>query len=256
MTETEEKLVLDNLNLVRFVLNKYFSGISNRETWDDAFQEGCIGLMESVKKFNPDENSGCKFSTYAVKGIIFRVRSYFNKYNYDGSECRNWKDRDIVNSYLYSKSDDETDDEFCERLKISRNRLIQALNICHTISLDEAIMMNNKESTETVGSRIADPLTINGLDVTTYDEIMNHIDEIVFRVCDTVMRDNRQRNLWLEYITVRLFEIDKLNGKRTPESRLRSLGVKYGLSHQRVLQIVQKGLDKMAQIIAREYYSD
>jgi RNA polymerase primary sigma factor len=53
-------LLKANLRLIRAVAKKY----SNRHfTESDLVQEGSIGLLQAVEKYNPD--MGCKFSTYA-----------------------------------------------------------------------------------------------------------------------------------------------------------------------------------------------
>jgi RNA polymerase sigma factor (sigma-70 family) len=55
-----EQLILSNLRLVVYVARRYRNrGVSR----DDLFQEGCIGLMKAVEKF--DYTLGNRFSTYA-----------------------------------------------------------------------------------------------------------------------------------------------------------------------------------------------
>jgi RNA polymerase sigma factor (sigma-70 family) len=55
-----ERLILSNLRLVVYVARRYGNrGVSR----DDLFQEGCIGLMRAVEKF--DHRLGNRFSTYA-----------------------------------------------------------------------------------------------------------------------------------------------------------------------------------------------
>lgn len=55
-------IILKNIGLVMALVNKY--SYSNKQNIDDYFQEGCIGMMQAIKKFDPTK--GFKFSTYAA----------------------------------------------------------------------------------------------------------------------------------------------------------------------------------------------
>lgn len=75
--EAKEKFILSNLRLVINIAKKY---VSNRAELLDLIQDGNIGLMTAVDKF--DETLGYKFSTYAswwIKQAI--VRAKMNNYS-------------------------------------------------------------------------------------------------------------------------------------------------------------------------------
>lgn len=57
-----EELILANQGLIWHVLRTQFRGFIN--LWDDLFQEGQVGLIKAVDRF--DWRKGCKFSSYAV----------------------------------------------------------------------------------------------------------------------------------------------------------------------------------------------
>jgi RNA polymerase sporulation-specific sigma factor len=59
----KSKLITDNINLVYYVLHKYYR---YSETDEDLIQAGMVGLCEAAEKY--DQSLG-KFSVYAVKGI-------------------------------------------------------------------------------------------------------------------------------------------------------------------------------------------
>ena len=47
--------------------------LCRRFPWsEDAFQQGCIGLVKAIRKYR--EDSGCQFSTYAVPVILGEIR--------------------------------------------------------------------------------------------------------------------------------------------------------------------------------------
>ena len=70
--ECRDKLIIHNTRLVMYFANRY-----NNQTFltvDDLFQEGILGLIKAVDKYNP--NKGAKFSTYAsyqIKQSITRA---------------------------------------------------------------------------------------------------------------------------------------------------------------------------------------
>lgn len=71
-----EELIDGNLRLVLSIIQRFGS---RRESMDDLFQVGCIGLMKAIDNFNVDLD--VKFSTYAVPMIIGEVRRYLRDNN-------------------------------------------------------------------------------------------------------------------------------------------------------------------------------
>ena len=78
--EKIQKLVEQNLGLVRKVAWQYCAIYApgdkekQRELYEDFFQEGVMGLMESLSRF--DETRGYKLSTYAIPWIRMRISKY------------------------------------------------------------------------------------------------------------------------------------------------------------------------------------
>ena len=66
-----EALITGNLRLVLSIIQR-FSG--RKESLDDLFQVGCIGLIKAIDNFNTALD--VKFSTYAVPMIIGEVKRY------------------------------------------------------------------------------------------------------------------------------------------------------------------------------------
>ena len=74
--EARQKMIAGNLRLVLSVVQK-FAG--RRESMDDLFQVGCIGLIKAVDGFNPD--LGVRFSTYGVPMIVGEIRRFLRDNN-------------------------------------------------------------------------------------------------------------------------------------------------------------------------------
>ena len=72
-----EKLILGNLRLVLSVISRFSP---KKDTGDDLFQVGCIGLIKAIDNFNVDLD--VRFSTYAVPMIIGEIRRYQRDNNY------------------------------------------------------------------------------------------------------------------------------------------------------------------------------
>lgn len=62
-----DKLVEQNLNLVHFVINRWFDDLPAIFEYEDLYQSGCIGLMRAARTY--DHDRGIAFSTYAVPKI-------------------------------------------------------------------------------------------------------------------------------------------------------------------------------------------
>lgn len=69
--DAREKLILGNLRLVLSVVGRFNT---KRDSADDLFQVGCVGLIKAIDNFNPD--FAVRFSTYAVPMIIGELRRY------------------------------------------------------------------------------------------------------------------------------------------------------------------------------------
>ncbi len=74
--EAREQFIFANLRLVLSVIQKY---IHAKNSYDDLFQVGCVGLIKAIDNFNPNFN--VKFSTYAVPMIIGEIRRYLRDEN-------------------------------------------------------------------------------------------------------------------------------------------------------------------------------
>lgn len=69
-----DRLFNDNLGIVTFTVNRWFSHSAFQSKRDDMIQEGSIGLMSAIRKFNPDFDK--KFSPYAILWVKQAIVKY------------------------------------------------------------------------------------------------------------------------------------------------------------------------------------
>lgn len=69
--QARDKMIQGNIKLVLSVLKRFND---KKETIDDLFQVGCIGLMKAIDNFDLSHN--VKFSTYACPMIIGEIRRH------------------------------------------------------------------------------------------------------------------------------------------------------------------------------------
>ena len=74
--QAKKQFIFANLRLVLSVVQR-FSG--RKESPDDMFQVGCVGLIKAINNF--DVNLNVKFSTYAVPMIIGEIRRFLRDNN-------------------------------------------------------------------------------------------------------------------------------------------------------------------------------
>lgn len=71
----KQQIVLDNIGLVRKVINDRFSVYS--EYYNDMFQEGCIGLIKAVSKH--DSSKGAQLSTFGYLCIKNEIQKFVSE---------------------------------------------------------------------------------------------------------------------------------------------------------------------------------
>ena len=74
MTEEQNKLIEDNINLVYFVYAKYFLAKDGGREKEDLISEGMLGLINAAIKYSPDK--GVTFSTFACVCIHRKMCLY------------------------------------------------------------------------------------------------------------------------------------------------------------------------------------
>lgn len=151
LPKEREHFVLDNLNLVHYILRKQFHKYPNDSDYEDYAQEGTIGLILAAIRF--DETKGFKFSTFAsaqIHGTIQRYRRDYQMIHYSRSL------KDVIFKVILYTNQGFSFQEIEEITGISSKDIKDALNCSSVSSLDQKINISDKDgSTVTRGETIA-----------------------------------------------------------------------------------------------------
>jgi RNA polymerase primary sigma factor len=224
--ESKQKLVNHNLRLVINIAKRFNnSGV----TLMDLVQEGNIGLMVAVEKFDPD--LGFKFSTYAtwwIRQAIMRyianssrlirvpVHAHEGLYKYN-KFVKDWKESNYQEP-LPPLS------EIAKHIDISEDTLKTCIASDNIVSLSKPV---GEEQDTTIGDFIAD-----NTDITKEAEQESLSDSI-----NQLLGSLKERER--EILILRF----GLNGQR--QHTLEEVGQMYGVTRERIRQIEAKGLKKL-----------
>lgn len=153
--EAREKMILGNLRLVLSISGRFNP---KRDSPDDLFQVGCIGLIKAIDNFNLDMD--VKFSTYAVPMIIGELR----RYQRDNNAVRVSRSvRDLAYRALQVKEQvsrdegrDATISEIAKRLDVTERAVGEAMEaIVEPISLFDSVYGDDEDKMYVI-DKIAD----------------------------------------------------------------------------------------------------
>ena len=218
-SSAREELIVGNLRLVLSVIKK-FTG--KRETADDLFQVGCVGLVKAVDRFNVDMD--VKFSTYAVPMILGELRRYLRDC---GSVRVSRSIRDLAYKALQAREElqderesEPTADEIAEKLGVKREAVSLAMDA------------------------IAQPMSI-------YEPVYNEGGDSLY-VIDQLKDNSSGDEFWLENIALKE-ALDRLSERERTIIGMRYFGNRtqteiaghIGISQAQVSRLEKAALEKM-----------
>lgn len=227
MHEAKKALIEANLRFVISIAKRYKgTGLS----FSDLIQEGNIGLMRAVDKF--EYKRGFKFSTYAtwwIRQAITRAmveQSRAIRIPLHTVEIFN-KITKIMSEFVQEKGEEPTPDEIAERMKIPVEKVRGILKMARdTISLETPVG-------EEDGSYLRDFIEAKGvlspLDVAMQEDMKKQIDKILGSLTPKEEKIIRKR-----------FGI----GEDTPHT-LEEVGLEFDVTRERIRQIEAKAIRKL-----------
>ncbi|MCH8273680.1 MAG: sigma-70 family RNA polymerase sigma factor [Armatimonadetes bacterium] len=235
----KKRLVEANMRLV-INIAKHFR---NRAIpFEDLVQEGAIGLMNAVERFDPDR--GFRFSTYAThwirqtigRAIDCKAKAIRLPAHVAESVRHIERERARLKGEL---GRDPGDEELAEALGFSTPKLLRLLlSAQDPISLD--IMVGEDESTP-LGAIVADTAQADPEALAIDRDVMRHLQQILQDLTERERRVMRSR-LGLE--------------EGADGSPLRDISAELHLSRERVRQIEIQAIRKLRQLAQRRRMRD
>jgi RNA polymerase sigma factor (sigma-70 family) len=222
-----DRFLTANQGLVTYVVQRYLGmGLSH----EDLMQEGNIGLMRAVEKF--DHRRGGRFGTYAVwwvrqgvrralanqsRTIRIPVHALGARYSLDQAARR----------LALQLGRDPTPDELSGATGVASGNVAQLLGLTREpLSLDAP---RSADTDACLGDTLADGLTPNGMDQALGKQRVEQLRGLLGSLSEREQQMLRMR-----------FGLDGAD-----ECTLEQIGVTFSVTRERVRQIVSAALDKL-----------
>lgn len=145
----KDDIIKNFLPKIKYIALNLLSTLPKNVELDDLIQEGIIGLLQSLEKYNPQK--GVTFYTFAVKRIRGAMLDYLRKIDWLPKDLRH-KIKKMEEILAEQNIDDYiSDDELSEMLDISKKevkKLKAELHRSQILSLDSFLIGTNELNIE------------------------------------------------------------------------------------------------------------
>lgn len=240
--ELGNKLIVTNQRLVALICKKY---ASQKYQYIDLIQEGNIGMLEALRKFDYEKSNNASFIHFAQYYVHLRVSRYVENNRYI-TRLGHSNDREKISYNLYKYVNAEDSSGLLHMPKSLITQIATDLNVKESDVEFMAKFIADNNYITTKADYSDDESFLD-------DNIMNVVFDEKDDVETIVMEDNRQKRM-----TQRLDEaIDKLTAQEQviirerhlvdeeDKTTLKDIGTRWGISGERVRQIEVKALERI-----------